>query len=155
MLLLIIPYIVMNEKDYPPKMHTAEHLLNGYMDKTFGCGRSFNSHIEKKKSKCDYKLGRDLTHEEVENLSYTMSKLIEDDLLVAEEIVLYENALKMVDLSRVPQEKNETIRLVKIGDYDICACIGQHVASTREIGVFKLVSHTYDGEKLRIRFKIE
>ena len=35
-------------------MHTAEHLLNATMVKTFGCPRSRNAHIEKKKSKCDY-----------------------------------------------------------------------------------------------------
>ncbi len=35
-------------------MHTAEHLLNATMVKTFGCPRSRNAHIERKKSKCDY-----------------------------------------------------------------------------------------------------
>ena len=34
-------------------MHTAEHLLNATMVKTFGCPRSRNAHIERKKSKCD------------------------------------------------------------------------------------------------------
>lgn len=31
-------------------MHTAEHLLNATMVKTFGCPRSRNAHIEKKKA---------------------------------------------------------------------------------------------------------
>ena len=39
-------------------MHTAEHLLNATMVKTFGCPRSRNAHIERKKSKCDYILNR-------------------------------------------------------------------------------------------------
>ena len=42
-----------NKQEYPP-MHTAEHLLNATMVKTFGCPRSRNAHIERKKSKCDY-----------------------------------------------------------------------------------------------------
>ena len=37
-------------------MHTVEHILNATMVKTFGCPRSRNAHIEKKKSKCDYEL---------------------------------------------------------------------------------------------------
>ena len=39
-----------NKQEYPP-MHTAEHLLNATMVKTFGCPRSRNAHIERKKSK--------------------------------------------------------------------------------------------------------
>ena len=42
-----------NKEEYPP-MHTAEHILNGTMVKMFGCPRSRNAHIERKKSKCDY-----------------------------------------------------------------------------------------------------
>ena len=41
-----------NKQEYPP-MHTAEHLLNATIVKTFGCPRSRNAHIERKKSKCD------------------------------------------------------------------------------------------------------
>ena len=37
-----------NKQEYPP-MHTAEHLLNATMVKTFGCPRSRNAHIEGKK----------------------------------------------------------------------------------------------------------
>ena len=36
-----------NKQEYPP-MHTAEHLLNATMVKTFGCPRSRNAHIERK-----------------------------------------------------------------------------------------------------------
>ena len=35
-------------------MHTAEHILNQTMVRMFGCPRSKNAHIERKKSKCDY-----------------------------------------------------------------------------------------------------
>ncbi len=45
---------------YDPQMHTAEHILNQTMVRIFGCERSFPSHIEKKKSKCDYRFDRPL-----------------------------------------------------------------------------------------------
>lgn len=38
-----------NKQEYPP-MHTAEHLLNATMVKTFGCPRSRNAHIERKRA---------------------------------------------------------------------------------------------------------
>ena len=50
-----------SEKQIDPRMHSAEHILNGTMVKTFGCARSFTAHLEKKKSKCDYRFERDLT----------------------------------------------------------------------------------------------
>ena len=51
----------MGEKDYDPVMHTAEHLVNGTIARMLGCGRAFSTHIEKKKSKCDFRFPRNLT----------------------------------------------------------------------------------------------
>ena len=38
-----------NKEEFPPA-HTAEHLLNQTMARMFGCERSKNAHIERKKS---------------------------------------------------------------------------------------------------------
>lgn len=40
-----------NKAEYEPA-HTAEHILNRTMVNMFGCPRSRNAHIERKKSKC-------------------------------------------------------------------------------------------------------
>ena len=42
-----------NKAEYEPA-HTAEHILNRTMVNMFGCPRSRNAHVERKKSKCDY-----------------------------------------------------------------------------------------------------
>ena len=42
-----------NKEEFPPA-HTAEHLLNQLMVRRFGCERSRNAHIERKKSKISY-----------------------------------------------------------------------------------------------------
>ena len=42
-----------NKEEFPPA-HTAEHLLNQTMMRMFGCERSRNAHIERKKSKISY-----------------------------------------------------------------------------------------------------
>ena len=54
-----------NKVEYPP-MHTVEHILNQTMVRMFGCERSKNSHIEKRKSKCDYKISIAPTSEQIE-----------------------------------------------------------------------------------------
>jgi Ser-tRNA(Ala) deacylase AlaX len=47
--------------------------------------------------------------------------------------------------------------MVRIGDYDLCACVGTHVQNTSEIGTFKIISHDYnpDTKVWRMRFKLE
>lgn len=45
-------------------------------------------------------------------------------------------------------------RIVRIGDYDDCLCVGLHVKNTSEIGQFVIVSHDYADGRLRIRFKL-
>ena len=49
-----------NKQEYPP-MHTAEHLLNATMVKTFGCPRSRNAHIERKKLNTGMKASGNVT----------------------------------------------------------------------------------------------
>ena len=60
-----------------------------------------------------------------------------------------------VDLSKLPEDVSQTLRLVNVGDYDVCACIGQHVNNTSDIGQFKIISTDYEDGRLRVRFKIE
>lgn len=144
-----------NKQEYPP-MHTTEHLLNATMVKTFGCPRSRNAHIEKKKSKCDYILSTCPTTEEIQSVEDKVNEAISRNLPVTIEFMTKEQAKDIVDLSKLPADASDTLRIVRIGDYDACACIGSHVANTSEIGTFKIISYDYDEERhiLRLRFKL-
>lgn len=136
-------------------MHTAEHLLNQSMVRMFGCGRAFSSHIEKKKSKCDYRFGHDLTPEERAGLEAMVNEAVRADLPVSEEFVPLAVAREKFDLSRLPEgAAGDTLRVIKIGDYDACPCIGKHVGSTLEIGVFRIISTGFGNGVLRIRFRL-
>ncbi|HPH57986.1 MAG TPA: alanine-tRNA synthetase second additional domain-containing protein, partial [Bacteroidales bacterium] len=44
---------------------------------------------------------------------------------------------------------------VRVGDYDTCACIGDHVENTSQIGRFKIISHDYNEGRWRLRFRLE
>ena len=145
---------VKSNKQYHPQMHSAEHILNQTMVRLFNCGRSFSNHIEKKKSKCDYHFERDLTGAELEEIERRVNKIIENDLKVVEEFISKDNAVKEYNLTKLPDEVGETIRIIKVGDYDACPCSGLHVSHTKEIGRFKIISTGYDDGKLRVRFKL-
>nr|AIF26405.1 hypothetical protein [uncultured bacterium fosmid pJB17E7_contig I] len=150
-----------NKQEYPP-MHTAEHILNATMVKMFGCPRSRNAHIERKKSKCDYLLSAAPTEAQVLEIEARVNEVISRRLDVTVEFVSRRHIPDGVDLSKLPDDASETLRLVRIGDYDVCACIGAHVQNTGEIGQFKIISHEFspaaeggaEAGTWRLRFKL-
>ena len=143
-----------NKEEYPP-MHTAEHILNATMVRLFGCPRSRNAHIERKKSKCDYLLAEAPNDEQVAQIESTVNEVIGRNLDVSVEYVTHEEAAGIVDLSKLPEGVSETLRIVRVGDYDACACAGAHVRNTSEIGTFKILSHDYENGRWRVRWKVQ
>jgi len=141
-------------KEYNPAMHTAEHILNSVMDKMYHCGRSFNSHIEDKKSKCDYKARRALTDREVAAVERTVNEIIKLNLPVGEEFVGRREADEKYFTGKLPETAGDPIRIITVGSFDACPCIGQHVANTSEIGMFSVTSADFNDGILRIRFKL-
>ena len=129
-----------NKEEYPPA-HTAEHILNATMVKMFGCPRSRNAHVERKKSKCDYILPAAPTEQQVAAVEVKVNEIIAQDIPVTIEFMPKAQAAAIVDLSKLPDDASDTLRIVRIGEYDACACIGAHEAHTAEVGTFKILSH--------------
>lgn len=144
-----------NKEEFPPA-HTAEHLLNQTMMRMFGCERSRYAHVERKKSKINYVLERKPDRRVEKEIETRMNELIAADLPVSFDYVRRDEVPENIVLDRLPDDASETIRLVRIGDYDVCPCIGKHVRSTAQIGRFELLGTNWDEEKhsFRIRFKI-
>lgn len=142
-----------NKQEYPP-MHTCEHIVNRTMINLFGCGRAVSAHIEKKKSKLDYALPQPLSDEDITKIEETVNSVIAQHLDVTVEYITQKEAVGRFDMKRLPENASDTVRIVKVGDYDECLCIGLHVNNTSEIGTFKIISHDYNDGILRIRFKL-
>ena len=142
------------KKSIDPRMHSAEHILNQTMDRMFNCGRCFNAHIEKKKSKCDYRFDRPLSQKELEEIQIRVNRIIEKDLPVIEIYISKSEALANYNTDKLPDDTGDTIRIVQIGDYDACPCIGPHVKSSGEISGFQIASSSFDRGVLRLRFKL-
>lgn len=151
------PYLlnVHNKDEFPPA-HTAEHLLNQVMIRMFGCERSRKAHIERKKSKISYHLDHKPSRQEEKAIGDRMNELIEEDLPVTYEDVDRNHVPEGVNLDRLPADASQTIRLVRIGDFDVCPCIGKHVRSTSQIGRFEILGTNWDEQThtFRIRFKV-
>jgi Ser-tRNA(Ala) deacylase AlaX len=156
-----------NKEEFPPA-HTAEHLLNQLMMRMFGCERSNNAHVERKKSKISYILDHKPDRKEERAIERAMNELIDEDLPVTFEFVSRaelegivmeadeDSPDARISLDRLPADASNTIRLVRIGDYDVCPCIGKHVRSTSQIGRFEMLGTNWDNATMafRIRYKI-
>ena len=156
-----------NKDEFPPA-HTAEHLLNQVMVRMFGCERSGNAHVERKKSKITWIIDHKPDRKEEQAIERQMNELIAEDLPVTFHFVTRAEREGMVfdadsgspesriALDRLPADASETIRLVRIGHFDVCPCIGKHVRSTGQIGRFEMLGTNWDQEKhaFRIRYKV-
>jgi alanyl-tRNA synthetase len=144
-----------NSKNYHAPMHTAEHILNQTMVRMFGCDRSFSNHIERKKSKCDYRFDRILTAEEISDIQNRVNLEIQKRHDVSETFLNRNEADKQFNLSKLPETSGETVRVITIGNYDACPCSGEHVKNTSEIGNFEITTYTFENGVLRIRYKLK
>ena len=137
-----------------PRMHTVEHILNQTMVRMYNCGRCFTAHLDRKKSKCDYHFDHALTGEEISEIQSRVNNVIESDLPVAESFVSKETAERLYNTEKLPKTVVGNLRIIHVGDYDACPCIGEHVSSTGEIGTFRITTTSYADGQLRIRFKL-
>ena len=148
---------LLEERDvsFPPA-HTAEHLLNQTMIRMFGCERSYNAHIERKKSKMSFHIDQKPDRKQEKEIERRMNELIDEDLPVTFQFVSRDDLPPEVNASRLPADAGDTVRLVRIGDYDVCPCIGKHVRSTSQIGRFEMLGTNWDEHEhsFRVRFKI-
>lgn len=142
-----------NKEEYPP-MHTAEHLLNGEMARRYKCGRAFSAHVERKKSKLDFHLPQALSDQELRSLEDYVNRAIAADVAVITEYITQEQAKSEFDLTRLPDDATDTVRVVQIGEYDRCLCAGTHVEHTAQIGIFRISSSRYQDGVQRLVFKL-
>ncbi len=142
-----------NKQEYRP-MHTAEHILNATMVKTFGCGRHVNAHVERTKSKLDYDFPRPLTDDEIAAIEAKVNEVIQADMPVTEEFATQAQVASRFPLERLPKDATDTVRIIHVGDYDECLCAGDHVEHTAQIGTFRISSTRYQNNRLRIVFRL-
>ena len=142
-----------NKTEFPPA-HTAEHILNQAMVRMFGCSRSRVNHIERKKSKCNYSLPVCPTEEQIREIEAEVNRIITADMPVTSRYVTRNEVPEDIDLSKLPSDASDTLRLVYVGDYDVCPCLGAHVERTGKIGKFRISSTNYNEGNFRIVFRV-
>ena len=83
-----------------------------------------------------------------------MNDIIQQNINVEEIFYPKDKVPSSISIERLPDPSVDTVRIIRIGDYDQCACIGEHVTNTAEIGTFRIISHDFNKGVLRVRFKV-
>ncbi len=116
------------------QQHTAEHILCGIIHSLYGYENvGFHLGDDVVTFDVDGVLSREELDrvEELANKAIFSNQRIECFFLSEGELSEYEYRAKL--------ELTENVRLVKIGDVDVCACCAPHVLYTGEVGIVKIL----------------
>lgn len=121
-----------------PRMqcHTGEHIVSGVIHSLYGYN---NVGFHMGSSDITLDVDGELTEEQIREVELLANKAVVENVPVE---VLYPDAKEADSLDyRSKLEITEGLRLVRIGEYDLCACCAPHVARTGEIGIIKILEY--------------
>ncbi len=137
------------------RMHTAEHILFRALQ------------LQDEQVKLDkIKLGEDessfyissenLDWEKVLKAEEQANRIVDEKRKVSEEQVPKAEAAKMKELRiKLERIKENTVRVIRIEDYDLSACSGDHCASTGLVGNILVTRfNSMGGGRYQVRYKI-
>lgn len=122
------------------RCHSAEHILSGLFFKYYGV-KNVGFHLGGEDVTMDISLP--LERDKLFEIEEIANQIVSENV----EIVSYfpsDEELSTLEY-RSKLELDSDVRIVKIGEYDTCACCAPHVSKTGEIGIIKIL----DFEKLR------
>ena len=114
--------------------HTAEHLLCGFAHKLYGVD-NIGFHLGEDEVTMD--LSAVLTREQLDRIEILANEAVYANVPIT---TLFPTAEELSSLEyRSKLDITDGVRIVKIGEYDSCACCAPHVARTGEIGLIKIL----------------
>jgi len=140
------------------RMHTAQHVVSAVVDEVHE-GRTVGNQIGAASSRIDFAPLR-LDPEQLAQLEEKINATLAQDLPVSIQTLSREQLeakshLVRADLERLPPQVNQ-LRVIAIGELDLCPCAGTHVRSTVEIGQVKFTKRDNKGAgKQRLTYVLE
>lgn len=117
------------------QQHTGEHIFSGTVHRLYGF-KNVGFHLSDNIVSMDF--DGVLTDEDVRKVEYLVNEAIVRNLPVT---VTYPTKEELENLEyRSKIEIEGQVRIVTIGDVDVCACCAPHVRFTGEIGMLKVMS---------------
>ena len=122
--------------------HTATHIINGAARSVLGPWVWQHSAFKDEgKARLDITHHSSLTHEQIEEIERLANHVVQRDIPVEIQLLPRGTAEKLYGfrLYQGGAVPDRTLRVVKIGDFDVEACGGTHCSSTGEVGLIKIL----------------
>lgn len=128
--------------------HSGEHIISGIVHSMYGFD-NVGFHMEEDYVTVDF--SGELTREQLNEVEEKTNRVIYNNVPI-ECFFPDEKEIENLDY-RSKLDLKENVRLVKIGETDLCACCAPHVNRTGEIGVVKILDFTRHRGGVRIVMK--
>ncbi len=140
------------------RMHTAQHLISGIVFRLYGA-RTVGNQLYLDYSHVDFSPAS-FTQEDLVKLEEEFNQVVEsgapvtiyeEDRPVLEERIEEERAI----MSLIPKSISR-LRVIQVGDVDLCPCGGTHVKNVSEIGEMRILRRRSKGKDVdRITYELE
>lgn len=117
------------------QQHSGEHIFSGTVHRLYGYN-NVGFHLSDNIVTMDF--NGVLTEEDVAKVEYLVNEMIVKNLPITISYPTKEELAKLDYRSKIEIEGQ--VRIVTIGDVDVCACCAPHVRDTGEIGMLKVMS---------------
>lgn len=128
------------------QIHSGEHIVSGLMHRKYGF-HNVGFHLG---SEITMDFDGELTREQLNEIEDEANRIIYENVQITAEYPSKDILVATEYRSKL--DLTENVRLVTIGEYDICACCAPHVSRTGEIGMIKLLDSIRYKGGMRIHF---
>ena len=143
------------------RMHTSQHLVSAVVNEIHGSDTVGNQ-IGGQKSRIDFK-PLSVDQPQIDEIQNTVNDYISKNLKIKISEELRENLENNTDIRssmssglwKMLPSSVKKLRVITIGDIDVCPCAGTHVKSLAEIGQVEFTNKKNKGsQKLRLSYKL-
>ena len=128
------------------QIHSGEHIVSGLMHRKYGYN-NVGFHLG---GEITMDFDGELSREQLDEIEDEANRIIYENVAITAEYP--SSAVLAATEYRSKLDLSENVRLVTIGEYDVCACCAPHVARTGEIGLIKLLDAVRYKGGMRIHF---
>ncbi len=125
------------------KNHSATHLLQKALRTVLGNHvEQAGSYVSSERLRFDFSHFSALTKEEIEQVEAIVNEQIKENLPVITEVMSIEDAKEKGAMALFGEKYEESVRVIKMGEFSMELCGGTHVSNTASITAFKILSET-------------